>query len=71
MSRCPVDATPQADFMDTEVISDASGLISDAEENALSPEPGLPSLSVPLPSLSPSSNPVSDPIPGAQPHALY
>ena len=58
-ATCPVDATPQADFMDTGVISDASGVISDAEENALSPEPGLPSLSVPLPSLSPTSNPAS------------
>ena len=68
-ATCPVDATPQADFMDTGVVSDATGVITDAEENALSPEPGMPFLSVPYPSLSPSSNPASDPIPGAQPHA--
>ena len=49
--------TPQAVYMDTGVVSDASGVISDAERHAISPGPGMPSLSAPLPSLSSSSNP--------------
>ena len=60
---------PTSWTLDTGVASDASGVISDAEQNAISLGPGMPSLSVPLPSLSPSSNPASDPILGAQPHA--